>query len=224
MPPSNHRDLTSRQCQHCWKGKGLKYPNLKLSACAGCQVATYCSKECQRLAWPAHKDVCKRGQVILQADALLGLSRHPQTRIASLSKLVLKHRSELNKIAVLALDADIDPAHTAESVLWVVLRPARPTSVHTGWTWTPCATDVVPCSLMRPDHRAATEQEKRRLVQRERADGKEVRGVAVLVMQDEETAASTEVMFALPPTMTGLPRGPRRPDWRALLVEMLRSA
>jgi len=35
----------------------------KLLVCIGCKKAKYCSKECQRQAWAAHKRACKSGKV-----------------------------------------------------------------------------------------------------------------------------------------------------------------
>ncbi len=43
-----------RRCDCC------KALSEKLQKCAGCEVATYCSKDCQRLHWRAgHKNNCK---------------------------------------------------------------------------------------------------------------------------------------------------------------------
>ncbi|KAF2496474.1 hypothetical protein BU16DRAFT_539005 [Lophium mytilinum] len=40
-------------CQACMATEGLRL-------CSGCKWASYCSKECQRGAWPVHKLICKR--------------------------------------------------------------------------------------------------------------------------------------------------------------------
>lgn len=41
-------------------GCGEKKPLSRLSACAGCQVNTYCCVDCQRNDWPEHSKVCQR--------------------------------------------------------------------------------------------------------------------------------------------------------------------
>lgn len=41
-------------CFHC------KKEDLRLSICAKCRSAYYCSSECQRNNWPAHQGLCKR--------------------------------------------------------------------------------------------------------------------------------------------------------------------
>jgi len=38
--------------------------------CAGCKVTTYCSRDCQKKAWPAHKPTCKQGWQGIKADVL----------------------------------------------------------------------------------------------------------------------------------------------------------
>ncbi|KAI0831677.1 hypothetical protein BC628DRAFT_1311361 [Trametes gibbosa] len=57
--PAAAPDTTLRLCAHCHKGpeKGAQ-----LRRCAGCAITTsvmYCSKECQRAAWPTHKTFCR---------------------------------------------------------------------------------------------------------------------------------------------------------------------
>ena len=45
------------QCQQC-KRLGTEQ-NVMLRRCAGCYITQYCSKACQKVAWPQHKGVCK---------------------------------------------------------------------------------------------------------------------------------------------------------------------
>ncbi|CDO68868.1 hypothetical protein BN946_scf185000.g11 [Trametes cinnabarina] len=41
----------------------------KLKRCAGCSIAKYCSRECQKNAWPTHKEFCRRPGTSSQPDA-----------------------------------------------------------------------------------------------------------------------------------------------------------
>ncbi|KAI0350224.1 hypothetical protein OH77DRAFT_1413503 [Trametes cingulata] len=48
-PPFNHE----LRCHHCRNVKSEQ----ALKRCAACRVVMYCSKECQKKAWPEHKYV-----------------------------------------------------------------------------------------------------------------------------------------------------------------------
>ena len=64
---AQHRDKLLGVCSHCgmhpsgWQNTNPEPLHPKVfSKCAGCRVAVYCSKECQRAAWKAgHKAECK---------------------------------------------------------------------------------------------------------------------------------------------------------------------
>lgn len=45
-----------RRCAHCGTAEG------KLLKCRGCRVAYFCSDDCQKANWPAHKAACKQAQ------------------------------------------------------------------------------------------------------------------------------------------------------------------
>jgi hypothetical protein len=49
-------DLQRKQCCGC-----QKYA-LEIKLCTACKQARYCSKECQREHWPAHKEECKKNR------------------------------------------------------------------------------------------------------------------------------------------------------------------
>ncbi|KAJ7037893.1 hypothetical protein C8F04DRAFT_384865 [Mycena alexandri] len=55
-----------RRCEAegCPKIEGRN--DVKLSRCAGCSKAVYCSSPCQRLSWKSHKSACKTGEVKVQ--------------------------------------------------------------------------------------------------------------------------------------------------------------
>ncbi|KAF7343749.1 hypothetical protein MSAN_01955500 [Mycena sanguinolenta] len=48
---------THQKCSHCFQVQ--RSHQAKLSLCAMCRVEMYCSKECQKAHWPAHKAQCK---------------------------------------------------------------------------------------------------------------------------------------------------------------------
>ena len=43
-------------CDACGNSQSLL--SEKLKKCQGCKVTFYCSKDCQKMAWKAHKKVC----------------------------------------------------------------------------------------------------------------------------------------------------------------------
>jgi len=59
-PPSREERVPGRQCDACgvlghYKRLGSQ---VKLFACSRCHLAWYCSRDCQRQAWPGHKAAC----------------------------------------------------------------------------------------------------------------------------------------------------------------------
>ncbi|CAA7271819.1 unnamed protein product [Cyclocybe aegerita] len=59
----------------------------KLMSCAGCETASYCSRECQRFDWPRHKEYCE--------------PTHPQRRVIhKLSRNVRKHPELMLKLRI----------------------------------------------------------------------------------------------------------------------------
>ena len=52
-------EIVEKICPVC--GAGVAGEALK--RCGACKLVCYCSKECQRIAWPVHKAVCGRGAI-----------------------------------------------------------------------------------------------------------------------------------------------------------------
>ncbi|KAF9525272.1 hypothetical protein CPB83DRAFT_885684 [Crepidotus variabilis] len=85
-------------CNYCLK-EGTRD---SVGACSGCKLVRYCSKECQRKAWPTHKRGCIRmGASLLQHRAENPAADDLNNR---LSKWINFWRSTIFYIAPVALD------------------------------------------------------------------------------------------------------------------------
>ncbi|PIL30581.1 hypothetical protein GSI_07281 [Ganoderma sinense ZZ0214-1] len=59
MPPTAHRTRQPSPAVHyCYQCFLPQAATVQLKLCSGCRVAEYCSKECQKAAWPTHKKEC----------------------------------------------------------------------------------------------------------------------------------------------------------------------
>jgi hypothetical protein len=52
--------METTSCQLCEKGKA---EGVKLSFCNACRSMSYCSRECQKADWKAHKVICMQLKV-----------------------------------------------------------------------------------------------------------------------------------------------------------------
>ena len=77
LPPIDPQETVAsnlERCSHCQRG------GIKLSLCAACGDALYCSKSCQKTAWSAmHKYVCKGSKHRLEAGDRIRLDRLKKT-------------------------------------------------------------------------------------------------------------------------------------------------
>ena len=47
-------DSVKLDCFYC-----MKHSECSLKKCAGCNVARYCDRECQKADWSSHKNICR---------------------------------------------------------------------------------------------------------------------------------------------------------------------
>jgi hypothetical protein len=82
----------------CYKREGLKY-------CQGCGVVMYCSRECQRLEWSFHKELCTK---------LLPL------RLKRYADLWVKHRNDLFNTLWLSYNSllEVDDHYHRSCLFW----------------------------------------------------------------------------------------------------------
>ncbi|EIW60865.1 uncharacterized protein TRAVEDRAFT_46102 [Trametes versicolor FP-101664 SS1] len=57
--PDGPTQIGTRKCENVKCGRGTETGGKLMKQCAGCSSATYCSKECQKAAWPMHKPCCR---------------------------------------------------------------------------------------------------------------------------------------------------------------------
>ncbi|KAJ2973881.1 hypothetical protein NUW54_g11984 [Trametes sanguinea] len=62
--PDALRNDTLFQCGHC--SRKHSEVGVKLKRCNACHAAMYCSRECQKAAWPSHRDTCRATQSLTQ--------------------------------------------------------------------------------------------------------------------------------------------------------------
>lgn len=53
-------EMKMGSCNQCYQRMERK----NLLVCSLCQVTPYCGKECQRLAWPEHRETCEKGALV----------------------------------------------------------------------------------------------------------------------------------------------------------------
>jgi hypothetical protein len=71
QPPEASASLAAakQRPKACW---ACSTATGKLSRCAGCSVAYFCSKDCQKQHWGVHKADCKAWKALQAAEAPLG--------------------------------------------------------------------------------------------------------------------------------------------------------
>uniref|UniRef100_A0A8H8CJ84 MYND-type domain-containing protein n=1 Tax=Psilocybe cubensis TaxID=181762 RepID=A0A8H8CJ84_PSICU len=113
FPHVTRKDLT--QCQWCYKS--AQEPGITLSRCAGCQRARFCSKACQKAAWPTHKIRCR---VNMEASKRLP---NAQDVWKKLSTFCARHRPSFFKHGIQALDLANDPERRLRDILVIDVIP-----------------------------------------------------------------------------------------------------
>ncbi|KAI0668509.1 hypothetical protein C8Q78DRAFT_263990 [Trametes maxima] len=119
-------------CDHC--NKMEEDLPTKLKRCAGCGAAKYCSRECQKAAWPSHKMLCSRGNAPHTAqdwgiapDQLFGFAA-PATMVYALKAWaddIHTHAISIMASALVLLSGGMDAVMAPESprALLITVEP-----------------------------------------------------------------------------------------------------
>ncbi|KIK63366.1 hypothetical protein GYMLUDRAFT_241858 [Collybiopsis luxurians FD-317 M1] len=105
------------QCTECYTSHSVWKP---LQKCSGCLIAKYCSRECQKKAWPAHKPTCERNR---NNQANWSSERH--LAMSALRKFVVKHRPSIAKAALQAFRLQSQPQQALHNFLAIYVTDRR---------------------------------------------------------------------------------------------------
>ncbi|OCH84049.1 hypothetical protein OBBRIDRAFT_453754 [Obba rivulosa] len=132
------------QCQQCFKSP--VQPGVSLFRCSGCSVELYCSRACQKKAWPDHKEKC-------MINRKHQSSKEGAERLRLLRAFTTKHRPSISEAVVRALDLCADVSRAQRDML-VLYLTARPAPVRTEKAFQLIATDVIPIGGLWPEREA----------------------------------------------------------------------
>ncbi|KAJ7890130.1 hypothetical protein B0H14DRAFT_2690686 [Mycena olivaceomarginata] len=111
-PPVHTHQLCAK-CLHMQRGH-----QTKLSTCASCQVTLYCSKECQKAHWPAHKAECKASKA--QRLAYAEKTGIPSA-LPDLVAWIKYYEAPLKNCAVAAMRLPENPHMERKAILCLIL-------------------------------------------------------------------------------------------------------
>ncbi|KAF5325165.1 hypothetical protein D9619_010074 [Psilocybe cf. subviscida] len=114
MEPGEQAQKAFTQCQNCWKSE---LDGITLFRCGNCKNKTYCSKACQKAAWPSHKIECKSNQKVQALRPSL------QESIKSLQDFTAQMRPTLAHLGVRAFELSRDPEGPLRALLEIRLLP-----------------------------------------------------------------------------------------------------
>ncbi|KAI0058768.1 hypothetical protein BV25DRAFT_1861509 [Artomyces pyxidatus] len=125
-PTHTHRQRGHRLCDQCG---AVEQPAVKqFRLCGGCMTTNYCSPECQKLHWPAHKAICQHTAAQVSATKQQPISAEfPDENLAKLlRRFTSLHTALLGWAGFQALQLKRVPANVRQHALLVELsyRPS----------------------------------------------------------------------------------------------------
>ncbi|KAJ3485117.1 hypothetical protein NLI96_g5172 [Meripilus lineatus] len=200
----SHFAIELTQCQNCWKPKGPGVTFFRLQcivksisiayrayrARTSYQVAyidclCFQSKECQKKAWPSHKEKCKlnRRSPVDENDPL-----------KCLQKFTSKHRPALADAAVRALDLSLDIGRSLHFVLAIFLR-RRKDSRRPETSYFATGAEVLPFEAFHPEECEEMKEQVRKADKVHKKNGMDGGLFVVLMCLEEGTTNIAPVGF-----------------------------
>ncbi|TFK63414.1 hypothetical protein BDN72DRAFT_322916 [Pluteus cervinus] len=169
------------QCQYCMRSKA---EGLTLSKCAGCRLELYCSKECQKKAWPLHKAKCHMNQRnrLKSDDPLM------DERIKRLRDFTKEHGPTIVEAGIRALQIGIRPENAQEFVLALLVRERPSTRPELSYFVTDA--EVVPIEAF-GEATNDLREEMKALIEHQKHCGDPVAGAFIVTLRDPEHNLTT---------------------------------
>ncbi|KAF9037558.1 hypothetical protein BJ165DRAFT_1353456 [Panaeolus papilionaceus] len=119
-PHHSQRERGYRICDQCGT---VETPAVRFRLCGGCMTTQYCSQDCQKIHWPAHKTICQHTATqVKQAASHATASGYADENIAkNLRKFTSAHNALLGWAGFQALQLKRIPANVRQSALLVEL-------------------------------------------------------------------------------------------------------
>ena len=163
------------------------------------------SQECQRAAWPAHKDSCHASQ---QSNAGIGVDK-----VLACRKWAQKHRATIQSFAALAMGADIDISNTTRYVFLVIVRPRPDGTAPAERAYAVVDAAVIPVEELSDQHRASVESCRTKATE---GPGTPVIGVLQTFVHDLSTESVLNMV--LPLCVLSRVYTPYRAHWKQMLM------
>lgn len=149
----------NRACSYCLAR------NVPVSVCGSCEIAEYCSRKCQRAAWPTHRAYCRAPrhhrrfvdtkttseQRAAYTDLVSLYSSHRFVLVECVCAMVFSYAGQ-SKLAHIQVPDCYDPATGARTIEITAMPANDPVSQRVIDDFLVNAT-VMPAVVERPDHR-----------------------------------------------------------------------
>ncbi|KAF5325028.1 hypothetical protein D9619_010091 [Psilocybe cf. subviscida] len=176
--PKTFNGPIRNECSHCLKSRVQK--GVTLSKCAGCKTALYCSKECQKAAWPLHRLGCKFNQrsLIQTGGVYSGKPLHIFTS---------RHQCSLAQYAFCAFDLANHPKRYLDQILLILVK-VRPGVNRPELSYIAFEADLCPLTVF--NNEQADELRLRMKDRNEKCDKYGFLGSIWILLSDEESGVT----------------------------------